>query len=303
MSGKSKRGFEYKAYYTRGRDAEMLRKQGLYSEAANLFRQNLAVSSKYFNHDHTNILNDRDGLSVCLHKLGQYQAAVTINEETLRLRNHLYKEAKETTAAQVNLAHNLTQLGRFERAILLLQTVLDIRTKTLGHTHPDTLDTRHWLASVLQSHGNALDAYRHNLFLLDILAESRRADDSELIECKHNTADNLCTLGGYERAMQLTLENLQVLLNTRGSSGTQIRMAEDLRKYIDQKIQSQREMQTEPGVTASARKEVRAVPPEPFHGPRTRDQGNEIKKAAPRNKRSNMYDARVGSGNLYTFTT
>lgn len=293
MSGKSKRAFDRKAYHTRRQNAESLRHQGLYSKAADLFRQNLAISSKYFRHDHANVLNDRDGLSGCLHDLGQYQAAAAIDEETLWHRHHLDKEAKETTKTRVNLAQNLTQLGQFGKAIVLYQSVLSTRKITLGNTHPDTLDTRHWLAWSLHRHGNVDEAFRHNVYLLDILSESLRAEDYDMIQCKHNLATNWCAFGDYGQAMQLTVENLQALRKTRPSSDSQLRTVKDLQKHIDQCLTRARGM--EPEVRAFARKGFKEVLPKHFHRPRTRDRGDETKKAALHNKSFNMYDARDGS--------
>ena len=205
MSGKIKGVFDHKSYYKRQRNAESLRVQGLYSEAADLFRQNLADSSQCFSPGHANVLNDRDRLANCLHELGRYQAAITIDEETLRLRYHHGKEAKDTMQTQVNLACSLNRLGQFERAIALYRTVLTIRKKTLGDTHPDTLDTRNEMVRILHKHGDFAEAFRHNLYLLDVLAESRRADDYDLILCKHNLAISWCAFENYECAMQLTV--------------------------------------------------------------------------------------------------
>lgn len=297
MSGNSKGAFDHRAYRKRRQNAEMFRDQYLYLKAADLFGQNLAVSSEYFNHDHANVLNDRRGLSECL-------AAIGVDEETWWLRHRLDKEAKETTKSQVNLARDFIQLGQFERAITLYQTILTTQKKTLGDAHPDTLNTRVWLASTLQRHGNVEEAYRHNLYLLDLLSKSRPVEDSDVIMCKHNLAINWCSFGDYERAMQLTVEGLQILRKTRPSGDSQLRMVEALRKNIDRSIQClRRERRTEPGGTASARKEVKAVPIERSRRPGTRDHSDEKKKAALRNKSPNMYDARDGRGSLYTLTT
>ena len=304
MSSKSKEAFDHKAYHTRRRNAESLRDQGLYSKAADLFGRNLAVSSEYFNNDHANVLNDRDDLSECLYELGQCQAAITIYEETLRLRHHLDKEAEETTNTRLKLAYSLKRSGQFERAIALYQTALTVRKRTLGDTHPDILYTRQLLASTFHTYGNVDEAFRHNRYLLDILAKSRPAEDYNLIICKYNLAVNWCAFRDYEPAMQLTVESLQALRKTRPSGDSQLRRMESLRKNIDRDIQCQRrERRTEPGVTASASKEGKAVPPNYFHQPGIRDHGDETRKTTVRNKSSNMYDARDGSGSLYTFTT
>lgn len=273
----------------------------LYLKAADLFGQNLAVSSEYFSHDHPNVLNDRRGLSECL-------AAVGVDEETWRLRHHLDKEAKESTKTQINRAGDFIQHGQFEKAIVLYRIVLTTQKRTLGDSHPDTVDTRLCLASTLHKHGNVDEASRHNLYLLDLLLKSRPVEHSDVIMCKHNLAANWFSLGDYDRAMQLTVESLQVLRKTRSSGDSDIRMVEALRKNIDRSIQClRRERRSEPGVKASARKEVKAVPIEQSRRPGTRDHTDEKKatprKATPRNKSSNMYDARDGSGSLYTFTT
>ncbi|KAL8733509.1 MAG: hypothetical protein Q9181_003571 [Wetmoreana brouardii] len=225
--------FDHRQHRLNGDTAKSLRKQDKHAHAADLLRENLAMSSKHFNANNLTVLNDRDSLSDCLHKLGGYGEAIKLDEVTLWIRQKIDGEGKDTIATLQSLADNLRKIGRHDKAIPLYQSALDTRIKTLGWKHNDTLDTIHNLATSLCDCRDFKEACRLNAQLLKTREERLAADDYSLIATRHNLATNHYYLGDLPQAAELTNQNLQALENTRASTDSQVQQLRELQERIE----------------------------------------------------------------------
>ncbi|KAI4279945.1 MAG: hypothetical protein L6R35_005993, partial [Caloplaca aegaea] len=124
------------------------------------------MGSKNFSEHDLTVLSDRDSLSDCLRELGDYEGAIKIDEVTILARQDIDQEGEDTITTLQSLANNLSQTGKYQKAIPLYRSALATRIKTLGGKHEDTLATKHNLASSLDELGLAEEASRLNAQIL-----------------------------------------------------------------------------------------------------------------------------------------
>jgi hypothetical protein len=88
--------------------------------------------------------------------LGEYQQALTLNEDTLaRGRRVLGEDHPNTLTSANNLAVDLDELDEYEQARTLNEDTLARKRRVLGQDHPSTLISAQNLAKVLRKLGEA----------------------------------------------------------------------------------------------------------------------------------------------------
>lgn len=238
MSASPTNAFNRREYQRRLNEAESLQDQGDYQAAAALLKDNLAASTQHFGIRHAITLNDQDGLSDCLHDLGEYAEAAVLDRKTLRVRKGKDEKSPATLATQQSLANNLSQLRQHEESIALNRSILAYRVELLGDDHNDTLETRHQLAYDLHRRGEDKEASQLNAQILHVREQKLGSDNYNLIASRHNLATNLHALKKLDKAMALTDHNLTSLQKRRPGDDQQAQEVNELKKRINLDIRN-----------------------------------------------------------------
>jgi CHAT domain-containing protein/tetratricopeptide (TPR) repeat protein len=134
--------------------ADKLRSEGKYSDAAVIWRQLLAVAEKYLDQNDPVIAHSLNNLAWLLKAQGDYNAAEPLYRRALSIREKaLGPEHPDVAKSLNNLAVLQIDLGRYSAAELMLYHSLAIREKALGPDHPDVGDTLNNLAGLLGAQG------------------------------------------------------------------------------------------------------------------------------------------------------
>jgi tetratricopeptide (TPR) repeat protein len=151
-------------------------------------------------------------------KLGLFDSALPLLEESLRIRRPLFGDAHRAVAESL---HDLGCLqvarGQFDEAEGLLRVALAIRRTNLGADHPDVASTLLELASTYADRGHYAQAeplYR------EALAISRRTlslDDPQLARATYELATFLWLTDRYSEAQPLAQEALRVYRHALGN--------------------------------------------------------------------------------------
>ena len=189
--------------------------EGKYAEAAALCQQLLAESSNSRGPDHKTTLQFRDHAAQCLGGAGDYAAAITVDEETLKLRRKKSSTSDPDVCATLyRLATNYRERKQFELAVNANQEAKGIREALPnGWGLPDLLDIQYDLAYDLNKLQKYDQASTLNRRTLHSLLKTSSKDDEKVMSCRESLAIDLYSLGGLmnlQAAIKLFKENLSI---------------------------------------------------------------------------------------------
>ena len=142
--------------------------------------------------DHPDTLTSAHGLADDLYRLGEYQQARTLDEDTLaRKRRVLGDDHLYTLNSADNLAHDLYRLGEYEQARTLGEDTLARRRRVMGEDHPHTRQSADNLALFLRRGAKLRSSGRRFQRLLVTVAQSNR--------CQRPTGHNWSSLQDQDR--------------------------------------------------------------------------------------------------------
>ena len=119
--------------------------------AVGLFRTVVALAARHEgNEEHARLLMDaKHALAVTLRMLGQYDEAIALFQEIIRLESGPGPFEIATITTIVSYAYALSSHGELERAIPILRHALETMQETIGTESEDTLCTKCTLAQSL----------------------------------------------------------------------------------------------------------------------------------------------------------
>lgn len=125
---------------SRRRVALQLREDGNLPGARELQEEVVDAATETLGACAPDTLATKSELGITLSEQGELSAAANLQRGVLQGYDDLYgRERAETLEAQLDLAATLKQNGELENALALQKDVLDVRVRTLGLTHPDTV--------------------------------------------------------------------------------------------------------------------------------------------------------------------
>ena len=142
--------------------SELLDRAGSYfhgraahSQAAQLFRDALAIREKAFSPEHPATATSLNNLADLLRDQGDFAGARPLHERALAIREKaLGPEHPDTATSLNNLAILFKAQGDFARALPLYERALAIREQVLGPEHPDVATSLNNLANLLRDQGD-----------------------------------------------------------------------------------------------------------------------------------------------------
>jgi len=133
--------------------AGVLFKLGNYQDAEPLLSQAIAImrnTKKSISPFHADLYSAcLNGLAETKRMLGAYEESITIHEEALAVREPFeFNHPEEVAQSLQHLAEAHIEAGHTDKARTLLERALNLRTRSLGENHPDTIRTRDTLAII-----------------------------------------------------------------------------------------------------------------------------------------------------------
>ncbi len=151
-----------------------------------------------------NRLNYAAWLSRGYSRLGRYQEAVDLDQETLRLSEKVFgPEHPITLTSRNNLASGSSRLGHYQEAVELHEETLTLYEKVLGPEHPNTLTSRNNLAQGYSNLGRYQDAVELHEETLRLREKVLGPEHPETLTSRNNLAQGYSNLGRYQEAVEL----------------------------------------------------------------------------------------------------
>ena len=192
--------------------AELYRVRADYARAEPLYVGAIAAYRRVLGDSHAHTVNAMNGLAELYGNRGDHEQAEKLYTQALDAARHNGEEHFRTVESMAGLARIYERQMRSAQAERLFTKVLEIRRRTLGDAHPDTLNTLVSLGRVRlqrQQYAEAESAFR------DALSgyEKTAPDDWERYNCqsllgaslagerKHSEAEPLL-IAGYEGMIQ-----------------------------------------------------------------------------------------------------
>ncbi|KAI5815631.1 P-loop containing nucleoside triphosphate hydrolase protein [Pyronema omphalodes] len=174
-----------------------------------------------------NVKNDsEEGASLCekaghylSEALGRYSASLTLHDRARKMYAGLMGEdSHKTLGAMASVGSMLQYLGRLKEAQRLDEKVLEVRRRTLGEEHPDTLRAMNNLAVTYTNMG---ERWKEVQELEEKVLEVRRRtlgeEHPDTLASMHNLANTYIKLGGRLKEVQELQEKvLEVSRRTLG---------------------------------------------------------------------------------------
>ncbi|HSM36079.1 MAG TPA: serine/threonine-protein kinase [Longimicrobiales bacterium] len=179
----------------------MLNANSKSEEAAALHREALAIHRSLA--DSAAIAADLNALGLALDRLGEYDEALRIMEESLQIRRAFFGERHtEVALSLLDYASVLQSAGKFDEAIELLEECLSIRRELLGDRHPNVAYALNHIGLAQQRRGD-LDAAEDALGeALSIRRESLGEDHLQVGTSLNNLAVVSYFAGDYALAAE-----------------------------------------------------------------------------------------------------
>lgn len=141
--------------------AESLHVAGRYPDAAEIWRQVLALRRELLTADHPEVGATVHGMGLTLRRLGLAKVAADLHEEALAIYTaRLDDEHPAIAASRHGLAQALHRLGRPEEARVQLAAALEVSERRQGPDHPHTWITRFELGRIELDCGELETGYR-----------------------------------------------------------------------------------------------------------------------------------------------
>ncbi len=168
--------------------------------------------------NHPKTLATRKTLASLAATLDGPEAAIKILEELL----DIYREKdelgnSEALLVQNNLGHYLTEVGRGEEALEVLNQALSIKTKLLGREHPSTLNTMVTLGETLQTMGRLNTASQNYQEAISLMQAHHPGDVRNLAVFQAYYGSCLTEMKRYNEAEALLKECLEKVEPSSGS--------------------------------------------------------------------------------------
>lgn len=175
-------------------------------------------SKPSFGPDHPETLRLHHQLAAIYQKLGRYQEAAELWEDTVKRRTHILgPDHSDTRSSQDRLTFAYGSLRQHQEATEMCKEIVLRNRNTLGLDHPDTLTSQHELAVIYGNLGEYQDAaelyedtVKHRIVQLG-------ADHPDTLSSQYNLAMIYRNLGRDEEAAEL--ENSLKLSRSRFKSG------------------------------------------------------------------------------------
>ncbi|MCO8269319.1 FxSxx-COOH system tetratricopeptide repeat protein [Actinoplanes sp. TRM 88003] len=139
-----------------------------------------------------------------VHARGEPRSALPLFERAYTMKSdQLGSDHLESLRSAHDLAHNLREVGDYQRARALGEDTFGRRKRILGDDHLDTLSSAASLANLLRETGDLLTARALNE---DTLTRRQRIlghDDPETLNSANSLANDLWQAGEYDRARDL----------------------------------------------------------------------------------------------------
>jgi tetratricopeptide (TPR) repeat protein len=179
----------------------MLNANSKSEEAAALHREALAIHRSLA--DSAAIAADLNALGLALDRLGEYDEALRIMEESLQIRRaHFGARHTEVALGLLDYAAVLQSAGKFDEAIELLEECLSIRRELLGDRHPNVAYALNHIGLAQQQRGD-LDAAEEALGeALSIRREALGEDHPQVGTTLNNLAVVSYFAGDYDLAAE-----------------------------------------------------------------------------------------------------
>ena len=179
----------------------MLKEQGQYEEAEDLYRQALEIDEQTIGKNHPNYAIDLNNLAEVLGVQGKYQEPEKLYRQALAIAEKtIGKEHPHYAGGLNNLALVLQAQGKYEEVEGLFRQALKIGEQTIGKEHPSYAIRLGNLAGVLESQGRHDEAEPMRRQVLDIHRRSLGEDHPHIAIGLNNLAVVLRAQGKYEEA-------------------------------------------------------------------------------------------------------
>jgi len=175
-----------------------------HSQAAQLFRDALAIREKTLGPEHYDTATSLNNLADLLRDQGDFAGARPLHERALAIRERALGPEHPATATSLNnLAILLKAGGDFAGALPLYQRALAIREKALGPKHPDTATSLNNLANLLRDQGDFAGARSLHERALAIREKVLGPEHSDTATSLNNLAMILKAQGDFAQARPL----------------------------------------------------------------------------------------------------
>ena len=175
-----------------------------HSQAAQLFRDAVAIREKTLGPEHSDTATSLNNLADVLRDQGDFAGARPLHERALAIRERaLGPEHPDTATSLNNLATLLKAEGDFAGALPLYQRALAIREKVLGPEHPDTATSLNNLANLLRDQGDFAGARSLHERALAIREKALGPEHSDTATSLNNLAVILKAQGDFAQARPL----------------------------------------------------------------------------------------------------
>jgi CHAT domain-containing protein/tetratricopeptide (TPR) repeat protein len=191
--------------------AEKLRSEGKYSEAATIWRQLLAISENAFGPDHPEVATSLSNLASLLSEQRQYASAESLCRRSLAIYEKALGADHPYVALSLNnLSQLLRQQGRFAAAEPIARRSLSMSVKDLGPDHPSVAIRLNNLGLLLQDlgrHAEAEPLFRRSLAINEKVYGADHAIVATILD---NLAGLLSGQGQYKAAKDLARRALEI---------------------------------------------------------------------------------------------
>ena len=202
---------------TRGKLARTVGDQNRLDEAEQMYDSLAKDWLQLLGERHPRTLIAQSNLAGVLARQGNDQKADDIYREALRI----YQETLGVNDPYtVNVMHNLacSASKRNDQAVVEFKSVLELRKKSIGTTHPHTMLTRRNLAETLRRSGDFEQADKLDDEALDLCNSLGENKESEMLRTLENRANSLRAHKRYEDAEVIRRRELE-LRQARLASG------------------------------------------------------------------------------------
>lgn len=134
--------------------------QARYAEAESLTRSGLALAAAGLPRDHPQRAEATEALGRILSEKGDYQAAITVLQEAVRMRARAGESSVEFASSAYELANAHFYAGNFDASDSLNRIVLDVHRRVFGERHPSVSDDLINLGAGQFERGNYPEAER-----------------------------------------------------------------------------------------------------------------------------------------------
>lgn len=175
-------------------------------------------SKPSFGPDHPETLRLHHQLATIYQKLGRYQEAAELWEDTVKRQTHLLgPDHSDTRSSQDRLTFAYGSLRQHQEATEMCKEIVRRNRKTLGLDHPDTLTSQHDLAVIYGNLGEYQDAAE--LYEDTVMHRMIKLGDDhpDTLSSQYNLAMVYRSLGRLEEAAEL--ENSLKLSRSKLKSG------------------------------------------------------------------------------------